>query len=104
MKRAENSYQINNPNPDKRSDSSKDNQMVFLSVADDVSNLTYEDVTSSPDRDQWRLAIKREINTLERKKCWIYMLAPKDARPITCRFVFKIKKDAMETFLNSRPD
>lgn len=68
--------------------------MVFVSIEDDAGDLTYEDVISSPNRNEWRLAIEREIKSLEKKKCWILLHAPTNSKSITCRFVFKIKKDA----------
>ena len=62
--------------------------------ADDDSPRTAEEALSRPDADFWRQAMDEEIQSLMEYNCWELCELPPGAKPIPCKWVFKIKRDA----------
>lgn len=55
---------------------------------------TYEQAVSGPDSTKWKEAIQSELNSLRRHGTWdVVQNLPSDRRPITNKWVFKVKRD-----------
>lgn len=55
---------------------------------------TYKQAMNSPDAPKWEQAMKEELDSLKKLGTWILVPRPKDVKPITAKWVFKIKLDA----------
>jgi hypothetical protein len=60
----------------------------------DDEPLTYEQAMSCDAADLWRLAMEEEIASLIANGTWSVDYLPDGVRPIPCKWVFKIKRDA----------
>jgi hypothetical protein len=61
---------------------------------------TFQDVLNSEQKEQWLEAIRKEMEQLQRLKTWRRCKRKPRKKPITCRWVFKIKPP---TSLNAEP-
>ncbi|KAA0037350.1 Integrase, catalytic core [Cucumis melo var. makuwa] len=52
---------------------------------------TYEEVSQSI---QWRKVMEEEVNALKKNHTWDLVLKPKDVKPISCKWVYKVKTRA----------
>ena len=50
---------------------------------------------SCKESDLWYNAIKEEMNSMKSNDVWDLVELPNGARPISCKWVFKIKKDLL---------
>jgi hypothetical protein len=55
---------------------------------------TYTEATTSTDQDEWKKAIASELESLTSNKTWKLVPRPTHQRPIGCRWVFALKRDA----------
>lgn len=57
--------------------------------------LDFEDIQSLPEKEraQWQAAMDDEINSLKTNKVWELVELPREEKPITCKWVFKRKRD-----------
>jgi hypothetical protein len=55
---------------------------------------TIEEAVSRPDAEQWKRAIKVELDALEANGTWKLVDLPPDRRPLGCKWVFEIKRGA----------
>lgn len=53
--------------------------------------LTYEEAMKSPERDNWKIAINEELESLEVNKTWELTTLPPGKKPVGSKWVFKIK-------------
>jgi histone deacetylase 1/2 len=68
-------------------------------VSADVSKLsgdplTYEEAMGRPDADLWRQACDEEIKSLHENGTYVLEPVPAGVKPLKCKWVFKIKRDA----------
>lgn len=63
---------------------------AFLADHDEPEN--YVDAVNCKDSDQWKLAMDHEINSLIQNETWESTELPKDAKPVSCKWVYKIKR------------
>ncbi|XP_042467162.1 uncharacterized mitochondrial protein AtMg00820-like [Zingiber officinale] len=50
---------------------------------------TFEEASQSP---EWVIAMKEEIDALQQNQTWDLLPKPRDVKPISCKWVFKIKR------------
>ena len=55
---------------------------------------TFQEALESPDSAQWTAAMQEEIDNLTKNGTWELVKLPPDARAISCKWVFRIKRDA----------
>lgn len=55
--------------------------------------LTYEEATACREADLWLNAMKDEIASLNKNNTYVLVKLPEDKRTISCRWVFKIKRN-----------
>lgn len=71
------------------------NMMALLASAelncDEPS--TYEEAMKSSDRDNWLIAMKDEIDSLERNDTWVLMEKPKSQKIVDSKWVYKVKRN-----------
>jgi Reverse transcriptase (RNA-dependent DNA polymerase) len=53
--------------------------------------ITYEDAAK---KDKWRKAIEEEMTTLRQNQTWELMPKPEGVKPISCKWVYKVKTRA----------
>jgi len=53
---------------------------------------TYDQAMKSPDKDKWKNAMNEEIRSLMENKTWILDENKDGKKPISCRWVYKIKR------------
>lgn len=56
---------------------------------------TFKQAISCLDKDKWLLAMESELKTIRENNTWSVVDVPKDRNIIGCRWVYKIKKNAM---------
>lgn len=56
-----------------------------------VEPRSYQKVINGPDAKKWEAAIFEELDTHNKNKTWFKSDIPKDRKPISCRWVFKVK-------------
>lgn len=56
-----------------------------------VEPRTYQEALNGPDAKKWEAAILEEIDAHNKNKTWFKSDIPKDRKPISCRWVFKVK-------------
>lgn len=68
--------------------------MVFVaSESDSDTPLTFNDMKSSPDHENWENAVLDEIRSLEKNKTWISVNLPEGKKAINSKWTFKLKRD-----------
>ena len=65
----------------------------FTPTAHNVEPRTYDEAINSVDRDKWLEAIRLELQSLRRLGTYRVVELPSGRRPITAKWVFKIKRD-----------
>ena len=55
------------------------------------ASLSYSKVVSSLEANLWEQAINIEIDSIKKNKTWTLVDLPKGAKPIGCKWIFKIK-------------
>jgi len=55
---------------------------------------TLQEALSRPDSKEWREAITVELTSLEKNKTWILTSLPPNRKPISSKWIFKIKTHA----------
>ncbi|GMF64130.1 unnamed protein product [Phytophthora fragariaefolia] len=63
-----------------------------MAATEDVPK-TYQEATASADHDEWKKAMKSELNSLVADKTWKLVPRPSHQRPIGCRWVFAWKRN-----------
>jgi Reverse transcriptase (RNA-dependent DNA polymerase) len=53
--------------------------------------ITYEDAVK---KDKWRKAMEEEMTTLRQNQTWELMPKPEGVKPISCKWVYKVKTRA----------
>lgn len=75
----------------------KDYDMTFAGVAlgamDYVNNLpdTIAELRTRADWPSWKLAVQEELDSLQRNGTWTLCKLPEGRKPITCKWIFRIK-------------
>ena len=54
----------------------------------------YTAAMKTPNAEQWKTAIESELQSLRDNRTWIVVNKPADVKPLSSRFVFKLKLDA----------
>lgn len=62
-----------------------------LSIIDDDDPMTYNEAMSSVDSEKWQSAMKSEMDSMYSNQVWTLVEAPKDVKPIGCKWVYKRK-------------
>lgn len=52
---------------------------------------SYQKAINGYDANKWEAAILEEIDAHDRNKTWFKLEIPKDRKPISCRWIFKVK-------------
>ena len=66
-----------------------------LYVASEPSEpRTVKEALSGPQAKEWRTAMGEEFNSLIENKTWILTALPKGRKPTSCKWIFKIKRNA----------
>ena len=60
----------------------------------DEAPSTLEEAKKRPDWENWFCAMEEEIRTLRKMNTWELTSLPKDRNPISCQWVFALKKNA----------
>ncbi|GMF22875.1 unnamed protein product [Phytophthora fragariaefolia] len=63
-----------------------------MTATEDVPK-THQEATASADHDEWKNAMKSELNSLVANKTWKLVPRPSHQRPIGCRWVFVLKRN-----------
>ena len=58
-----------------------------------IEPTTYKEAINSPQAEDWIRAMDAEVDALEENHTWELVELPKSARPINCKWVYKIKVD-----------
>lgn len=58
--------------------------------------LTFQEAMKRPDASKWQGAISRELETLKENNTWVVCEKPVDAKTVSSKWVFKIKKSKLE--------
>lgn len=66
---------------------------LSLLVHNEVEPLSYNDAMLSLDKEEWRLAMEREYNSLLKNNVWKLVDRPCDKNVIKCKWVYKLKRD-----------
>lgn len=71
----------------------------YAMIAADVLNginepNSYKEAMTSSHKDQWVKAMDSEVKSLKENKTWILVDLPKDRKPISCKWIYKIKTNA----------
>lgn len=70
---------------------SNSNQILLASLSTLKEPCTYEEAIMEP---AWQDAMQKEFNVLERNNTWELVKLPQGKKPITCKWVYKIKYKA----------
>ena len=62
-----------------------------LSDTESHEPSTYEEAAAIP---AWQVAMQQELSALEANDTWVEAALPKGKKPISCKWVYKIKKHA----------
>ena len=63
-------------------------------MSDDTKPTSYEEVLTSPNRDQWLIAMKEEMDSMDKNKVWELVDLPPNRKAIGNKWVLKIKRRA----------
>lgn len=61
---------------------------------DDAAGLCLHDALNGPEKEQWELAIKEELQCFKDNDAWELSDAPKDGRVVQCKWVLRKKYDS----------
>ena len=61
-------------------------------IVEEATIVEPESFEKAPPDSQWIAAMKEEIDTLERNQTWDLVPKLRDVKPISCRWVYKIKR------------
>jgi transposase InsO family protein len=67
---------------------------VRISNAFLVEPSSYAEVKRRSDAEQWLKAVNEELESLEKNSTWKLVVRPRNIKPITSKWVFKLKKNA----------
>jgi len=76
---------------------------AYISIQEDIEEsefkepLSYQEATNSPERDLWLKAMEKELETLKNNKTWTIIDLPPNIKPISTKWVYKIKKNDDKT-------
>ena len=60
---------------------------------DDGEPSCFQEAIDCVDNTKWKMAMKEEMDSLEKNKTWELVELPKDRKLVGCKWVFKLKKD-----------
>ena len=60
----------------------------------DDAPVTLDEAKGRPDWPKWKAAMDDEMDTLRKMNTWHITSLPKDRKPISCRWVYALKKNA----------
>lgn len=63
----------------------------MVSIGEDLPE-TYEEAMRCQDKENWKIAIKEEIEALQKNETWKMVSLPEGKKPIDSKWVFKIKR------------
>jgi hypothetical protein len=58
-----------------------------------VEPSNYQEAMSTPERENWLEAMKSEMDSIKKHEVWDLVKLPPKAKPIACRWVYKVKTD-----------
>lgn len=64
-------------------------------IADTIP-MNYANALASPNADKWKEAMQEEMNALLKSNTWILQVLPKGKRAIGCKWVYAIKRNAID--------
>lgn len=63
----------------------------MVSIGEDLPE-TYEEAMRCQDKENWKIAIKEEIEALQKNETWKMVSLPEGKKPIDSKWVFRIKR------------
>ena len=63
-------------------------------ISRETDEPTYKEAMSSPDAGLWKVAMKEELEALDRNNTWEVVDRPPGRRIVDSKWVFRIKRDA----------
>jgi len=69
-------------------------RVLMCAMSDDIEPTSYEEVLTSPNRDQWLIAMKEEMDSMDKNKVWELVDLPPNRKAIGNKWVLKIKRRA----------
>lgn len=66
---------------------------AFCAMSSDEP-ITIKEALSSPNAEKWRNAMNEELNSLQENQTWELVKLPHGRKPISSKWVFKVKRDA----------
>ena len=70
----------------------KQNPKFALFTMDDEP-ISYNEALKSNDSDKWMIAMQQELSVLMKNETWNLVVKPLEAKPIRCKWVYKLKRD-----------
>jgi hypothetical protein len=70
-------------------------EFTLAAEGGDSTPMTVGDTLASPKAEAWSAAIEAELDGIEKHETWEIVEAPPGANIIKCRYVFKVKRDAV---------
>lgn len=71
-----------------------DQEKGYLCCSEDIPvPLNYSEAISSPDSENWKCSIEKELESHKQNGTWVLVEKPKDAKPIGCKWVFRVKDE-----------
>lgn len=66
--------------------------VMLMIVEEEATILEPETFESTSHNSEWMTAMKEEITALEQNQTWDLVPKPRDVKPISCKWVYKIKR------------
>ena len=67
---------------------------VDYDIGEVIDPVTFLDAVHSPQYDKWNIAMKEEMLSMANNGVWELVEMPENFKPISCKWIFKTKKDA----------
>lgn len=68
-------------------------EQVALFV-DSEEPMSFKEATNGPDSREWKASMQSEYDSLMKNQTWVLAELPAGRKPITCKWVYKVKRDS----------
>ena len=66
--------------------------VLYVLLTDDGEHSCFQEAIECVENDKWKMEMKEQMDSLEKKKTWELVELPKDRKTVGCKWVFKLKK------------